>query len=157
MDGRRAVAEMDDREAGPSALFTKPQRRRINAIAFPSWRGTVGEYMAQMGVAPAAQHLCPFHKKAAIYLGSHIFFGGWSPKARPSGAGIEFFSRAKKDGAAADTTVHALLMVIPITPSERGFGPLPPGYGKFFRGEFPLPFGVAFDNFFHWLRVPFHW
>src|SRR5918996_4796219 len=81
------------------------ERRRVHAIALPGGLGAVGEHVAEMGIAPAAQHLGAHHEMAAVGLVGHGFLAQRREEARPAGAGIELGISIEQGLASADAPV----------------------------------------------------
>src|ERR1700693_4387182 len=102
-----------------------------------------------MGGAFAAHDFRAFHKQAVVGLGLHVLLGGGGGKARPTGAGIEFLVRSEQGVTAADATVTAGFVVVPITAGESALRALLASDGKLVRRELAFPFGVGLHDFLH--------
>src|SRR5262249_35278239 len=61
------------------------------------------------------------------------------PEARPTGAGVELGAGVEQGLAAADATVDAGVLRIPVGPTEGPLGGLPPGYPKLLGAQCLTP------------------
>src|SRR5690606_1961632 len=100
------------------------------------------EYVAEMSTAVAADHLFPDHPVAVIGGDAYLVPGERQPEAGPAGTGIVLVLRAEEPGAANDTTVGAVLLVVHVTPGERALGALFLGHAILLVGQ-PLSQVVA--------------
>src|SRR3954469_5790225 len=100
-------------------FFFEFQRRRVDAIAQVGGLRPVVEHMAEVGAALAANGFGAPHQKTIVLFALDILRGNRRPEARPAGAGIELGIGAKQLVTTADTTIHALFVVVPILAGER--------------------------------------
>src|ERR1035437_7006134 len=102
-----------------------------------------------MSVALAAQRLGAAHGEAVVGFGAHVLRGGRRPETGPAAAGFEFLVAAEQGVAAAHAAVHAGFVIVPVAAGKGAFGSLFARYGKLFRREFFLPFGIGLDDLVH--------
>src|SRR6185503_21182226 len=91
----------------------------------PCGLGAVIENMAQMRIAPAAEHFSPPHEKGIIRFAPNRLPIDGLPETRPSRSGLEFCSRCKKVLPATDTLVSAFLLIVPERTCKGAFRSLP--------------------------------
>jgi hypothetical protein len=142
---------------GPLFFLTlgiEAQRRRVDAVPLVGGLWAVGEHVAQMSVALTAQHLHALHEKAVIGFGAHVFLGGGGKETRPAAAGIELLVASEQRGAAADATVRAGFVVVPIPPGEGALGALLTRYRVLLRRQLLPPFRIGFFGFLHFDSLP---
>jgi hypothetical protein len=125
----------------------KAERGGVDAVAQAGGRGAVVEDVGQVGVALAAQRLGAAHEQAVIGLGAHVLRGGRRPETRPAGTGLKLFVAAEQGVAAAHAAIHTGFVIIPVAAGKGALGTLLACYGKLFRREFFLPFGIGLDDF----------
>ena len=75
--------------------------------------------MAQMGVAPGAEHFCPVHAEAVVLFLYDIEIRDGFVVAGPAGTGIEFGCGFEKVSAAADALIYAGLLYVVESAGER--------------------------------------
>jgi hypothetical protein len=95
----------------------------INTISEMFRRGAVVKDVAEMGVAPAAEHFIPFEGEAPILQVIDIFFGNRLFKAWIAIAGIVFFFPLEKGQRAGGARVDALSLRIGILADIGMFSP----------------------------------
>src|ERR1035437_182280 len=103
--------------------------------------------MAEMGVAALAETFGALHAMAGVRRSGDIGGVKRAGEAWPAAAGIEFVSRVEQRSAAADATVYALVVAVPIFACEGCFG-------AFFLRHMVLPwrklcapFGFRLEDF----------
>jgi len=132
-------------------MGNKAKGQRVHTITQASRFWPVVKDVPQMRVAENASHLVTGHAQAQIYFGGDVFLGEGRPKARPTGAGVEFGVRAEQRVRAADAAVKTWLVVIVIGAAEGPLGIGAPGDIKLVGAERPTPLGIALDHFCHGL------
>src|SRR5258705_7535339 len=100
------------------------QRRRVDAVALASRRGSVLEDVAKMAAAAPAVHLHPLHAVARVPLRDHGAGIGGAREARPPGAALELVVGAEQLGAAARAEEAPGLVIVPQRSAEGALGPL---------------------------------
>src|SRR5260221_5204489 len=103
------------------------QRGRIQAVAQPRRLRAIGEDVAQVGVAAAANDLGPHHEMAFIGHERDAVVVERLPETRPAGAGLELGLRVEQRLTAADAGVCACFVVVPVFAAEGPFGPFAAG------------------------------
>ena len=93
------------------------------------------ENMAEVGIAPAADHFGSLHAKAIVLEKGDVVFIHRFPKTRPASTGIEFSLGIKQWLAATDALKDALGLRVPVSPRESAFRTLSPRNPKLFRGQ----------------------
>src|SRR3972149_8469216 len=82
---------------GPALLrLHELEGRGIDAIPKPRRFRPVRKHVAEMGVAPGAQHFGPCREKALVLLRPDGLRGGWFVGARPSGPRVELRIRQEQ-------------------------------------------------------------
>lgn len=118
----------------------------IHAVPQAGRLGTVFKDVAQVRVATAANDFGASCKPSAIGDLAYVVGGDRLEEARPAGAGLEFRVGIKQLLAAADTAIHARLVVVPIRAGEGSFGPFFSSNLELLRRQPLLPFVVIFRN-----------
>lgn len=115
----------------------------IQAIAQSRRLRPVLEDMAQMGIALAAEYLCPEHGEAVIGLGVDVCLVRRGVEARPAGPGVELGVRGEEFASAAYAKVLAFFVVVPILSGKRPLGTLLSRHPVLFPRELPFPFFIS--------------
>src|SRR5438132_3754678 len=99
------------------------QRSRVHAVAQAGGLRSVRKDVAQVGVTAAAANLRALHEPAIIRMSRDSVFADRLPETRPAGAGVKLRFRVEERLAAADASVEAGLLGVPVRAGE---GPLCP-------------------------------
>src|SRR3954470_13128091 len=95
-------------------LLVELERCRVDAITQARRRRTVLEHMPQVRAAAFAYCFGAAHAEAIVVFRLDVCANRRLPEARPAGSRIEFMVRLEKLGTAADATVNAGVVIIPI-------------------------------------------
>ena len=91
-------------------------------------RGAVVEYMAEMGFAFSADHLCSFHSKAIIRSKDDTFFADGFKETGPSATAVEFAVAVEEGVLTGGAIIGTAFFMIPVFSGESSFG-------AFFAGD----------------------
>src|SRR5512134_44081 len=131
---------------GGASALVELERRRVDAVALAGGLGAVVEDVPEVRGAARAVHLRAAHEVARVLLRLDRVGRDRLPVGRPAGPGVELVRRAKQRLAAADATVHALLVVVPVLPAERALGAVLARNAVLLVGELLAPLGVGLDD-----------
>src|ERR687897_2228448 len=116
-------------DSSPPAVSWLVTTRPAPGRAMPSSCSTahgggrsVGEQMAEVGVAGGTAGLGADHAVAAILDAGDATVGDLAVEARPAGAGVEPGVAVEQLGVAHDTAVDAGVLVVPVLAGERPLG-----------------------------------
>ena len=98
------------------------QRQRVDAVALARRPGAVGEDVAQVRAAAAAEHLVADHSVAVVRPDLDVLGDGGLGEARPAGAGVELGARAEQLRAAGPAAVDPVVLRIGVLAAERRLG-----------------------------------
>src|SRR5580765_937191 len=146
---REAAARISARLSMFVASRDEIERRRVHAIAQTGGARAVVEDVAQMAIAPRAEHLVANHAVGGVSGAGDILFGDGLPETRPAGAGLEFRFGVEQGRGAADASVDSIGMVRGVLSGEGPFGALSTGHFELLRRQLLPPFGVCFSDFLH--------
>lgn len=119
----------------------------IDAVAQAGGPRPVLEDVAEVGVAPRAEHLRAHQAQAAILAQDDAVRRDGPEVARPAGAGFELGVRRKQRQAAADARVGARRVVVEKRARTGAFGALAARDPILLGREQRAPFGVGLDDF----------
>src|SRR5258706_11549531 len=123
------------------------QRSRVETIAQARRLRPIGKDMPQMRVARRADDLGAAHPKRLIVFHAHVFRRHRLPERWPAGARLELGLGRKKRRAAADTTVRALVVMVPVLAGECALGSLSARHVELFGRQLRLPIRVRLVDF----------
>ena len=103
--------------------------------------------MTEMGVAHVTDDFSTNHAVGAVYQLTNVFRIERLEIAGPAAAGIKFCIRLKQWRIAADTSINAMLMVIPIASCKSPFRGGVSGHLVFHRGQLVTPFFIGLGDF----------
>src|SRR5688572_32916228 len=83
------------------------ERDRVDAVADPRGRGTVGEDVAEVGVAGPAAHFDAAHPVAGVLQLADVGAVGLTEEARPAAARVVLLFGGEERRAAADAAIRA--------------------------------------------------
>src|SRR5258708_3789397 len=109
---------------------------------------SVGENMAEVRVAPAAQHFLARHSVAHVTVDLHFLFIHRCIETRPTRTGMKFCLRRKQRLSAADADVHAGFFRIFVLTRARWLSALLPGHVILVWCKNLAPLRFALTNFF---------
>src|SRR5690348_8456833 len=96
----------------------------VDAVALAAFvGGAVVEDVAEVGVAVLADDLGAAHEEAVVRPQFDVLEVGRLGEAGPAGAGVELGVRGEELGAAADTSVHPVGLLVPVGAGEGALGP----------------------------------
>ncbi len=105
--------------------------------------------MAQVAITDVAEHFGPNHAVARIPLFTDAFRLDGLKIAGPATPCVKLGVRGKQGGAAADTSVNAMLVVVPVSTGKGSLGPLHAGNSVFLGGKLLPPLDISFIDFLH--------
>src|SRR5690606_12376154 len=106
----------------PLRLRNEVQRGRVDAVAQPGRRRTVGEHMPQVRITARAAGLDAAHAMAEVFVLGHGFDVHGRVEARPAAARVVLGVRFKQRAATGHAAVLARLLVVPVFAGERRLG-----------------------------------
>ena len=99
--------------------------------------------MTKVRAAAATGDFGALHEMAAVIVFGDASGGERGGETRPAAAGIELVRRCEQRFAAADATVGAIIVTIPVFTSEGAFGTFFAGYGILDFTQLCAPFGLG--------------
>src|SRR5215213_11512645 len=99
-----------------------------------------------MAIAFCAKYFDPLQQEAPIAVLPNVLLGRRSPKAWPSGSGVEPLRRSKQSIPAADTPVQSVLVMFRVPSCVRRFGPFLARDRELGRGKLLPPLLVRFTD-----------
>src|SRR3989338_343757 len=101
-------------------MLLEKQASRVYAIPLSAGLfGTIVKNMTKVRPAVFTSHLYTVHAKTHVVMKFYICKIGGLRKRRPSGAGIKFSVRRKKQRPAGGTLIYTLRVFIPILAGKR--------------------------------------
>ena len=140
----KSMCRMGGATRYPSLFTIKRQRCRVDAKAQSGRIGAVLENMAKMGVALGAADLDAIHAELVfIAVFDHIFVDRL-PEAGPTGPRFVFGFRIEQGRAAANATVDADVVAIPVFAGKSRLSAALAANFKLLGRQFFAPFVVGF-------------
>ena len=125
---------------------------RVHTVALMGRRRPVVKDVAQVGVAPPAEHLGSAHEEPGVEICAYIQVRYGFCETRPARPGLELCLRGEEVVAATDAEIQAVLLAVMVLPGKGRFRARLPGNGELLRRQLALPLLVGFDdllNLFH--------
>ena len=102
--------------------------------------------MAQMRAAPPTGDLRPHHPVAAVFMEFDILLRNRLPETRPTCARVKLCIRNEQGRAAADASVEASFVIVPVFASEGSFRAGLAGDRASRCRQFSPPLALIFHN-----------
>jgi hypothetical protein len=129
-----------------TSLLGEGHGRPVDAVTQAARSRTIGEDVAEMGIAGGAANLRSPHEERAVRMLAHGGSGNRRREARPAGARIELGVGGKQGRAAAVAAVDAAALLVPERPGEGAFGAVLPGHVVLRGCQLGAPFALGLDD-----------
>ena len=115
------MTELETDHVHRSRSLHEAQRRGVHAVAEMGGFRAIVEDVAEVGVAFGAGNRGADHAESRVTDLGYVFFGDGRPEAGPSGTGVEFCGGVEERIVAADATVDAFVVKVPVFPGKGDF------------------------------------
>ena len=115
------MTELERDHVYRSRSLHEAQRRGVHAVAEAGGFRAIVEDVPEVGVAFGAGNRRASYPQSRVTDLGYVFFGDGSPEAGPSGTGVEFGGGVEERIVAADATVDAFVVKVPVFPGIGDF------------------------------------